>query len=134
MPLQVLVIDDDEAHAAATAEIVQRLGHEPRIACSGEEGVARLRAEEFDVVVTDLVMRGRSGLDVVVAAADGPPPPGSHIWRKTRSCPWRMHIHSPRSMRNSRSSPRGARPGRRRGASDQATNSPSHTKNTCKKT
>jgi len=72
-PLLVLVIDDDEAHAAATAEIVERLGHKSRTACSGEEGITRMRAEEFDVVVTDLVMRGRSGLDVVVAAADGPP-------------------------------------------------------------
>jgi two-component system response regulator HydG len=72
-PLLVLVIDDDEAHAAATAEIVARSGHESRTACSGEEGIARMRAEHFDVVVTDLVMRGRSGLDVVVAAADGPP-------------------------------------------------------------
>jgi len=72
-PLRVLVIDDDEAHAAATAEIVARLGHEARTACSGEDGISRMRAEEFDVVVTDLVMRGRSGLDVVVAAAAGPP-------------------------------------------------------------
>jgi two-component system response regulator HydG len=72
-PLLVLVIDDDEAHAAATAEIVERLGHKSRTACSGEDGIARMRSEEFDVVVTDLVMRGRSGLDVVVAAADGPP-------------------------------------------------------------
>ena len=72
-PLLVLVIDDDEAHAAATAEIVERLGHESRTACSGEEGITRMRSEEFDVVVTDLVMRGRSGLDVVVAAAAGPP-------------------------------------------------------------
>ena len=72
-PLLVLVIDDDEAHAAATAEIVARLGHKACTACSGEEGIARIRAEPFDVVVTDLVMRGRSGLDVVVAAAAGPP-------------------------------------------------------------
>jgi two-component system response regulator HydG len=72
-PLRVLVIDDDEAHALATAEIVERLGHEARTACSGEDGIARMEAEEFDVVVTDLVMRDRSGLDVVVAAAAGPP-------------------------------------------------------------
>ncbi|MHC4549699.1 MAG: sigma-54-dependent transcriptional regulator [Planctomycetota bacterium] len=71
--LTILVIDDDRAHAEATAEIVERLGHEARTACSGEEGIARLRAGDADVVVTDLVMRDRSGLDVVAAASAGPP-------------------------------------------------------------
>ncbi|MCI0589589.1 MAG: response regulator, partial [Planctomycetes bacterium] len=71
-PLSVLVIDDDRAHCAATAEIVRRLGHEARTAHSGEEGIALLRAGGIDVVVTDLVMRDRSGLDVIVAATGGP--------------------------------------------------------------
>ena len=71
MKLKVLVIDDDRAHAAATAEIVERLGHDACIALGGEDGIARLH--DVDVVVTDLMMRDRSGLDVVVAAAAGPP-------------------------------------------------------------
>jgi two-component system response regulator HydG len=71
-PLSVLVIDDDRAHCAATAEIVRRLGHEVRTARSGEEGIALLREGKTDVVVTDLVMRDRSGLDVIVAATGGP--------------------------------------------------------------
>ncbi|MHC4931097.1 MAG: sigma-54-dependent transcriptional regulator [Planctomycetota bacterium] len=70
--LRVLVIDDDRAHAEATAEIVTRLGHEARVAFSGEEGIAVLRELRPEVVVTDLVMRDRSGLDVIAAAAGGP--------------------------------------------------------------
>jgi two-component system response regulator HydG len=70
--LSVLVIDDDRAHGDATAEIVRRLGHEVRAARSGEEGIALLRKGGVDLVVTDLVMRGRSGLDVLVAAKGGP--------------------------------------------------------------
>ncbi|HEX5136722.1 MAG TPA: sigma-54 dependent transcriptional regulator [Planctomycetota bacterium] len=70
--LSVLVIDDDRAHCAATAEIVRRLGHEVRTAGSGEEGIALLREGGIDLVVTDLVMRDRSGLDVIVAATGGP--------------------------------------------------------------
>jgi len=70
--LSVLVIDDDRAHCAATAEIVRRLGHEVRTAYSGEEGIALLREGGIDLVVTDLVMRDRSGLDVIVAATGGP--------------------------------------------------------------
>jgi DNA-binding NtrC family response regulator len=72
MTLSVLVIDDDRAHCEATAEIVRRLGHEVRTARSGEEGIALLRRGGTDLVVTDLVMRDRSGLDVIAAATGGP--------------------------------------------------------------
>ena len=68
--LKVLVIDDDKAHAESTGEIVARLGHQLRICCSGAEGIAALGWA--DIVVTDLVMRDRSGLDVIAAAAGGP--------------------------------------------------------------
>jgi two-component system response regulator HydG len=71
MKLSVLVIDDDKAHAAATGEIVERLGHTVRLAHSGAQGVAML--DGADIVVTDLVMRDRSGLDVIAAARGGPP-------------------------------------------------------------
>jgi two-component system response regulator HydG len=70
--MKLLVIDDDKGHAEATAEIVRRLGHDVDVSFSGEDGIARLRAGGVDVVVTDLVMRGKSGLDVVAAAAGGP--------------------------------------------------------------
>ena len=68
----VLVIDDDRAHAEATGEIVRRLGHEVRLAFSGEEGIEGLHARDVDLVVTDLVMSDRSGLDVIAAAQGGP--------------------------------------------------------------
>ena len=68
--LRILIIDDDRAHAEATGEIVARLGHETKLAFSGAEGIAALH--DVDVVVTDLVMRDRSGLDVIAAAQGGP--------------------------------------------------------------
>ncbi len=70
--LSVLIIDDDAGHLDATAEIARRLGHRVEIAGSGEEGIARLADGGLDLIVTDLVMRDRSGLDVVAAAAGGP--------------------------------------------------------------
>ncbi|MFB3065322.1 MAG: sigma-54-dependent transcriptional regulator [Planctomycetota bacterium] len=68
----VLVVDDDPAHVAATAEIVERIGFEAITAGSGEEGIEILRGDagkSVDVVVTDLVMQGRSGLDVIAHIA-----------------------------------------------------------------
>jgi len=68
--LNVLVIDDDRAHAESTAEIVARLGHQVKMCVSGAEGIAALGWA--DIVVTDLVMHDRSGLDVIASAAGGP--------------------------------------------------------------
>ncbi|MGH7163503.1 MAG: response regulator, partial [Planctomycetota bacterium] len=70
-PVVVLVIDDDAAHADATAEIVQRAGYLAKTAYSGTAGIEALHAGGVDIVVTDLVMRDRSGLDVIAAASEG---------------------------------------------------------------
>jgi len=65
----ILVVDDEPAHAEAVAESLARLNHDCRIAHSGEEAIARLKAEHFDVIVTDLVLGGeKDGLAVLAAA------------------------------------------------------------------
>jgi two-component system, NtrC family, response regulator HydG len=62
---RVLVLDDDRAHAEAAAESLERSGYDCRVAGSGNEGVRALEEETFDVVLTDLVMRDVSGMDIV---------------------------------------------------------------------
>ena len=62
---KVLVADDDAAHAEATAESLERAGFAVRIATSGGEGAKAVEAEPYDIVVTDLVMRDLSGLDLL---------------------------------------------------------------------
>jgi two-component system response regulator HydG len=63
--IKVLVVDDDAAHAEATAETLERSGFAVRIAAGGTEGLKAVDAEPFDIVVTDLVMRDVSGLDLL---------------------------------------------------------------------
>src|SRR5438132_13724022 len=53
-PIRVLVIDDEEAHAAAVAEGLERVGYDFVIATKGSTGARRIENEEFDVVLTDL--------------------------------------------------------------------------------
>ncbi len=65
---RVLVIDDDEGHAEALADGLGIDGYETRLAASGEAGIEAMREESFDAVLTDLVMRGKSGLDVLKEA------------------------------------------------------------------
>ncbi|MHC5036519.1 MAG: sigma-54-dependent transcriptional regulator [Planctomycetota bacterium] len=64
-PIRVLVIDDLKSHAEATAEALSVVNYACAWTTSGEEGLALLDRGEFDIVVTDLVMRGISGIEVL---------------------------------------------------------------------
>ncbi len=65
---RVLVVDDERDHAEAMAEILERVGYEVTTATSGEEALELLDQEDFDIVITDLVMGEVSGIDVLKAA------------------------------------------------------------------
>jgi signal transduction histidine kinase len=66
-PLTLLVIDDDPLLAETLSALLRILGHEVAIATSGEEGLTRLAAERFDLVLTDLGMPEMSGWEVAQA-------------------------------------------------------------------
>ena len=65
---RVLVVDDERAIAAAVVRRLERDGAICVAAYSGTEGIERLGAEPFDLVVTDIEMPGRSGLDLLERA------------------------------------------------------------------
>ncbi len=60
--LRVLVVDDQEAHAQAVAESLERIGYECAVATSGPEGAKKIEDEDFDVIITDLKMDAMDGL------------------------------------------------------------------------
>ena len=64
----ILVIDDNESHARVVAEGLEREGYTAQIAMTGKEGMEKLKAGRFDVVVTDLVMPGIDGMQVLQEA------------------------------------------------------------------
>jgi two-component system response regulator HydG len=70
---RVLIIDNDEPHALTIADGLERVGFQCTTATSGSEGVRRLEKEEFDVVITDLVMNDVGGLEVLRHAKDDQP-------------------------------------------------------------
>ena len=61
-PIRVLVVDDDEPHAQAVAESLERVGYDCITEVSGEDGATRIESDNFDVVVTDLMMGDLDGL------------------------------------------------------------------------
>jgi two-component system response regulator HydG len=64
-PIRVLVIDDQEMHAQAVAESLERLGYEAVVATSGPEGVTKIENDNYDVIITDLRMEGVDGLGIL---------------------------------------------------------------------
>jgi two-component system response regulator HydG len=60
--IRVLVIDDEEPHAQAVAESLERIGYECDIATSGPAGAQKIENEDYDVVITDLKMDSIDGL------------------------------------------------------------------------
>ncbi|MEZ6123095.1 MAG: sigma-54 dependent transcriptional regulator [Planctomycetaceae bacterium] len=65
IPVRVLVVDDDEAHAQAVAESLERINCDCRVAGSGEAGARMISNESWDVVVTDLQMGEVDGLEIL---------------------------------------------------------------------
>lgn len=61
----ILVVDDDPDVAEAIQAILERSGFQVVVANGAEAGLEALRAREFDVVVTDLIMPKVNGLELI---------------------------------------------------------------------
>lgn len=62
---RILAVDDQRYFRVFLEDLLVQQGFEVRTAGSGEEALHLLERESFDVVVTDLVMPGLSGADLV---------------------------------------------------------------------
>ncbi|MFY9254942.1 MAG: sigma-54 dependent transcriptional regulator [Fuerstiella sp.] len=65
IPIRVLVVDDDESHAQAVAESLERINCECKVAGSGAAGSQLISSESWDVVVTDLQMADVDGIEIL---------------------------------------------------------------------
>lgn len=65
----VLVVDDDEGHAEALAEGLEMDGYQCTLAHDGRTAIETMGSRAFDVIITDLVMKGVDGLEVLEHAA-----------------------------------------------------------------
>jgi len=63
MSIRVLIIDDSADIREFLSFILADTGYQVTTASSGEEGLARIRSERPDVIVTDVVMPGMDGLE-----------------------------------------------------------------------
>src|SRR5437016_2386231 len=63
--LRILVVEDEAKVARALQEGLEREEYTVVVARTGEEGFYLVSAEEFDLVILDLMLPGRDGLEVL---------------------------------------------------------------------
>jgi DNA-binding response OmpR family regulator len=63
--MRILVVEDETKVARALKEGLEREHYEVALAPTGEEGFFRVHAETFDLVILDLMLPGRDGLEIL---------------------------------------------------------------------
>ncbi len=62
---RVLAVDDDEAVLALLLNVLQAAGYEVSTAHDGAEALRMAQTQPLDLVLTDLVMPNRDGIEVI---------------------------------------------------------------------
>lgn len=66
--MRILVVDDDRNCCEGLSELLGGEGHTVMACRNGPRALAALEAESYDVLLTDLIMPGMSGLELIDAA------------------------------------------------------------------
>ena len=64
MTASILVAEDSPTQAEQVRSLLEQQGYRVTLARSGEEALERLDAEDFDLVLSDIVMPGMNGYDL----------------------------------------------------------------------
>ena len=65
---RILVVDDELSVREILAEGLEAFGFETRMAADADEAMARLESEQFHLLLTDIDMPGRTGIDLMNSA------------------------------------------------------------------
>jgi DNA-binding NtrC family response regulator len=64
-PTRILIVDDDKAFRLATVALLQDVGYTTTTATNGKEAMELLATMNFDLVLSDLVMEGVNGIQLL---------------------------------------------------------------------
>lgn len=70
---RILVVDDEEVMQDVLSRLLRRRGYAVECAGSAEEGLQRLGASDYDVVLCDLMLPGMSGMEALQAIRQDDP-------------------------------------------------------------
>jgi two-component system, NtrC family, response regulator HydG len=68
--VRILIVDNDAAHAETVAESLERVGYQCTVATTGPRGAELIEQEDFDIIITDLMMSGVDGLGILAKAKE----------------------------------------------------------------
>ncbi len=63
---RILVVDDEELARFTLCEILEGAGHDVTEASNGNEAIERQRGQPFDLVVTDIIMPEKEGVETII--------------------------------------------------------------------
>ena len=63
--VKILVVDDEMIVCESCKRILEEEGYEVETALSGKEAFEKMKANPFDIVITDLKMPGIDGMEVL---------------------------------------------------------------------
>jgi two-component system response regulator PilR (NtrC family) len=70
---KILIVDDERSMRDVLSIMLERAGYDVTVATNGEEAIAQVEKELFDLVITDLKMPKAGGLDVLKAVKECSP-------------------------------------------------------------
>jgi signal transduction histidine kinase/DNA-binding response OmpR family regulator len=68
-PQRILIVEDDADIRSSTVELVRSIGHEAEGVPDGDAALERLGSAAWDILLTDIDLAGRSGVELAAAAA-----------------------------------------------------------------
>lgn len=71
---RLLIVEDDASIARLVQDHLARAGHDVTVSHDGEDALARAEQARPDLVILDVMLPGRSGLEVCAALRRAPPP------------------------------------------------------------
>ncbi len=76
---RILVVDDDQHLRMILSETLSTAGYEVTVVNSGDEALNVLRDETFDLMITDLMMPGIKGIDLIAKSKEQHPQMGAIV-------------------------------------------------------
>ena len=62
---QILIIDDEDLFRKSVVRMLERAGHSVTEACDGAEGIAAYRESPADLVIADILMPNKEGIETI---------------------------------------------------------------------
>lgn len=63
---RILIIDDEDQARRMLHQVLERAGYEVVVARDGSEGLERFRADPTDLIITDILMPEKEGLETIM--------------------------------------------------------------------